>query len=160
MGAQPFQRQLASFLQRQPWLLEIARRTWRLRQTHFTVGAVGVVFNPQHEILLVEHVFHPYFPWGLPGGWVEGREDPSLTVKRELHEELELDVTVGPLLHLSTEYPNHLDLAYLCTASGAVGKLSLELMDYRWVPQNDLPPLHRFQVTAIEQALELQAQAR
>ena len=43
----------------------------------------------QGQVLLVEHVFHPYAPWGLPGGWIDRNESPSQTaVIRELQEEL------------------------------------------------------------------------
>jgi ADP-ribose pyrophosphatase YjhB (NUDIX family) len=152
MNAAQFRRDLAGFLRRNPWLVNLGRQTWRLRQARFTLGAVAVVINTSDELLLVEHVFHPYFPWGLPGGWVDRGESPMQTVQRELLEELELAVEVGPLLHVSVELPGHLDLAYLCTATGPVGKLSAELLAHRWIHLDDLPPLHRFQQVAIQAA--------
>lgn len=157
VGTGQFRRNIAQFLQRNPWLVNLGRHTWRLRQAHFTLGAVGVVMNDSNEILLVEHVFHPYFPWGLPGGWVDRGEDPIQTVRRELNEELELSVEVGTLLHVSVELPGHLDLAYLCTAQGPVGKLSAELLGHQWTHLDALPPMHRFQQVAIQKARSLQA---
>src|SRR5690349_13026959 len=97
-------RRLAAFLQKAPWLVLIARIFWRLTQPKFSAGAVGVIFDEQGRVLLVEHVFHPYAPWGLPGGWVDRHENPGQTVQRELHEELDLSVEVGPVLLVEVDF--------------------------------------------------------
>jgi 8-oxo-dGTP pyrophosphatase MutT (NUDIX family) len=133
----------------------VARTVWRIRQAKFSAGVVGVVFNNVGEVLLVEHVFHPYTPWGLPGGWVDNREDPARTIERELLEELQLTVEVGPVLLVKVDYGNHIDFAYLCRPVNSVGELSNELLDYRWTNLNDLPQLHSFHHRAITRALEL-----
>ncbi len=148
-------RQLASFLQKSPWIVGVARLVWRFGQPKFSAGAVGVVFDQKGHVLLVEHVFHPYAPWGLPGGWVDRHENPGETVKRELCEELELDSEVGPILLVEVDFGNHLDFAYLCYARSAVGKLSSELLDYAWYPVDAMPHLHRFHYLAIQSALKL-----
>ena len=147
-------RRVAQFLQKAPWIVGAARSIWRLGQPKFTAGAVGVVFNDQRQVLLVEHVFHPYAPWGLPGGWVDRNESPSQTVIRELREELTLTVEAGALLLVETDFGNHLDFAYLCEAKTIVGPLSSELLDYGWYDTNALPKLHRFHYRAINSALE------
>ena len=147
------QRQIANLVQRAPWLVYAARRVWRFRQTKFTAGAVGVVFNPAGEILLVEHVFHPNYPWGLPGGWVDYNENPAQTVQRELREELELTVQVGPLLLFEVAFGSHFDLAYLCETTDQVGQLSRELLNYRWTAPGDLPQLHGFHYHAVQAGL-------
>ena len=147
-------RRVARFLQKAPWIVGAARSVWRLGQPKFTAGAVGVVFNPQGQVLLVEHVFHPYAPWGLPGGWVDRNESPAETVTRELQEELHLMVEAHSLLLVETDYGNHLDFAYLCDAKGSVGQLSNELLGYDWYNTNALPKLHRFHYRAIMSALE------
>jgi 8-oxo-dGTP pyrophosphatase MutT (NUDIX family) len=132
-------------------------RLWRWRQARFSAGVAGVVFNPAGQVLLVEHVFHPSAPWGLPGGWVDRREDPAGALRREMHEELALDVTVGPVLLVELEHSSHLDLAYLCTANSGIGRLSGELLDYGWFNVADLPRLHRFHYRAVRRALEMAA---
>ncbi len=147
-------RRVAEVLQKAPWIVGAARSIWRLGQPKFTAGAVGVVFNPQRQVLLVEHVFHPYAPWGLPGGWIDRNENPSQTVIRELREELHLTVEANSLLLVETDFGNHLDFAYLCDAKSAVGKLSSELLDYGWYDINALPNLHRFHYRAINSALD------
>jgi len=150
-------RRLSALLQRAPWLASSALRVWRLRQARFSAGVAGTVFNAEGQVLLVEHVFHPHAPWGLPGGWVDRREDPAQALRREMREELELDVTVGKVLLVELDFGNHLDLAYLCTANGSIGKLSSELLAYGWFDPAELPPLHNFHFRAIARALEMQA---
>jgi ADP-ribose pyrophosphatase YjhB (NUDIX family) len=147
-------RQLATFLQKVPWVVGVARFIWRLKQPKFSAGVVGVMFNEAGQVLLVEHVFHPYAPWGLPGGWVDRDENPDEAVIRELREELELDAQIGPLLLAEVDFGNHLDLAYLCYARGEVGELSKELLDYGWYGADTLPRLHRFHYVAIQSALK------
>jgi 8-oxo-dGTP pyrophosphatase MutT (NUDIX family) len=105
------------------------------------------------EVLLVEHVFHPVHPWGLPGGWVDHNENPAQTVQRELREELELDVQVGPLLHFEVTFGSHLDFAYRCETTDEVGQLSGELLSFRWVAPDNLPPMHDFHYHAIQSGL-------
>ena len=93
-----FKRQLAGWLRRFAplrWLLALAVRLFAPR--HY-VGAAGVIFNEAGQMLLIEHVFRPHFPWGLPGGWVEYGETPAETVRREVEEELGLRVEVKQLL--------------------------------------------------------------
>lgn len=150
-----FWRSVATAIRRAPWLAVTARFFWRIRQARFTAGVAGVVFNESGDVLLVEHVFHPYLPWGLPGGWVDHREDPASALQREMREELELTVEIGPVLILKVDYGNHIDVAYLCYPSGTIGKLSSELLGYRWVDPTNLPQIHSFHKRAIQRALEL-----
>jgi len=152
-------RAVAKLIQRAPWIAVSARWFYRLTQPRFSAGVVGVVLNAHGEVLLVEHVFHPYHPWGLPGGWVGRREDPSETLVREMREELELQVNVGPVLLVKLDYDNHIDMAYLCQQAGPIGVLSAELLSYRWTSLNDLPRLQPFHYLAIQRALEIGVKA-
>lgn len=150
-----FQHNLAQLLRRAPWLVSSARVFWRMTQARFTAGVVGVVFNEADELLVVEHVFHPHTPWGLPGGWVGQAEDPAETVQREIMEELALDISVGPVLLAQCKNEAHIDLAYLCHKRGTVGPLSRELLSYQWAALTDLPRLHTFHYNAVQQALAI-----
>jgi 8-oxo-dGTP pyrophosphatase MutT (NUDIX family) len=143
---------LATTLRRFPWTVRIGRWFWRLARPKFSLGVIGVAFNSAGQVLIVEHVFHPYRPWGLPGGWVESREGPAISLQREFQEELELDIEVGPVVALGKDFDNHLDLAFLCYPQGTIGALSFELLDYRWVDPENLPELYTFHHEAIQQA--------
>jgi ADP-ribose pyrophosphatase YjhB (NUDIX family) len=145
---------VAAFVRKMPWTVVLARNIWRLGQAKFSAGVVGVVFDDQDRVLLVEHVFHPYVPWGLPGGWVDRRESPADAIQRELKEELRLDAQVISILLIDLYEGNHLDFAYLCRVDGQVGQLSRELLNYGWYDPNDLPRLPKFHYQAIQYALE------
>ena len=96
---------------------------------------------------------HPDYPWGLPGGWIGADEDPAAAVIRELKEELQLSVNVIRVLHIAKSFPNHIDMSFLCETQSAVGKLSRELLDYKWLAPDELPDLHVFHRKSIEIAL-------
>lgn len=129
--------------------LGVIRRT----RARFTAGVVGVVQNNRGEVLLVEHVFHVPDAWGLPGGWMDRDEAPTEALRRELREEMGLQVDVlDPLLIAPGEHRTHLDIAFLCRAENSVQHLCAELLDYRWVTLDELPPLPPFHRAAVEAA--------
>ena len=151
-------RRLASILRRKPWSGVLLQRTVRLFQPRYTVGVVGVLLDDSHQrVFLVEHVFHPSKPWGLPGGWIGRREDPARAVEREFREETGLRVrAVRPLvIELGASWRTTLDIIFLCELDGDAEsvRLSYELLDYQWVPVDALPPLFQIQMRAIQAAL-------
>jgi ADP-ribose pyrophosphatase YjhB (NUDIX family) len=146
--------QLAAVIRRIPKLMLIPYHLYRFIQPKYSVGVVGVVLNEQREVLLVEHVFHPRKPWGLPGGWIGFNEDPSQAVIREFAEELDLTIDIEHLLLIRRTEFNHLDFAYLCQTKGEIGTISYELLAYDWFKQENLPHLHTFHDEAIKAAFE------
>lgn len=61
------------------------------------VGAV--IHDPRGRLLLVKRAHEPEKgKWSLPGGRVEQSESDHSAVRREVHEETGLSVTVGPLI--------------------------------------------------------------
>ena len=162
MSQSQLMRRLAMILRRNPWAVVAAKRVYGLTRPHFTMGVVGVLFNSRGQVLMVEHVFHPYLPWGLPGGWVERNEHPGDSLRRELREELTIEAEIGAILVVDNFEPHHLDLAYLCRGPETVGPLSFELLGCQWVEPDQLPPTHEFHRLAIQRgqamrALELRA---
>lgn len=146
--------QLAAVIRRIPRLMLIPYYLYRFIQPKYSVGVVGVVINEKREVLLVEHVFHPKLPWGLPGGWIGFNEDPSQAVVREFAEELKLTIDIDHLLLLRRTQYHHLDIAYLCQKHSEVGMVSYELLGYDWFKQENLPRLHKFHYEAIENAFK------
>lgn len=145
--------QLASLIRRVPVLMLIPYYAYRFFQPKYSIGVIGVVINNEGKVLLVEHVFHPRLPWGLPGGWINFNEDPAQAAERELFEELALEVDAKRLLLMERTQFNHLDVAYLCEAKSEVGSLSYELLGYRWYAFEELPRLHLFHYQAIKLAM-------
>jgi 8-oxo-dGTP pyrophosphatase MutT (NUDIX family) len=143
------QKAFIRLIQRFPWLIKRAYYVYRRFQRRYSVGVVGILWNERGEVLLVEHVFHPQIPWGLPGGWIGPDEDPSQAVCRELQEELGLDVEVVRVVLVEKTQPWHIDMAFACRTKALIGDLSYELITYRWTSPHNLPRLHKFHYDAI-----------
>lgn len=140
---------------RAPWMVKVAHFGYKRLQPKFTVGVAGVIFNDAGHVLLAEHVFHPQYPWGLPGGWINNAEQPHEAVLREIHEELGMTAAIHTLLLGEITLPKHLDFAYLCTTTEPVGRLSNELLDYGWFDPLNTPPLLIFHRRALDRAVEI-----
>lgn len=149
-------RQLASFLRRIPWAARLMRVGFRYTRARYTAGVVGVVLNSEGKILLVEHVFHPFWAWGLPGGWLGRAEDPAEGLRRELREETSLDIVVLRPLLIQTGYSfdTHLDISFLCRIREGTVSLSPELLDYRWLRPDAMPRVLPFHSASIELAMQ------
>ncbi len=78
--------------------------------------------------------------WEFPGGKIEKQESPEAALKRELQEELSIEVDVGELLetvHHRYSWGNVIILAYRCHwLSGEIQHL--DVADHRWVAAGDL----------------------
>lgn len=145
-------RMVGQFLVRVPVLAKPMYSIYRAFLARFTVGAVGVLFDDDDRVLLVEHLFHRDFPWGLPGGWIERGEMPQHGVEREWHEELNLTVEAQypVMVWRSPIWKNHIDMAFLMRTAqhskhDAI-QLSAELNDHKWYALDQLPrldPNHR-----------------
>jgi ADP-ribose pyrophosphatase YjhB (NUDIX family) len=155
MASVRFKQQIARLARSAPWAMASAQTLWRFTRPRWSAGVVGVVMDDQRRVLLAEHVYRTSLPWGLPGGWVDRGEMPDQTLARELREELELKVEIGPFLGLDNNIPGHYDFAYLCRPLNEVGTLCNELLSYGWFAADNLPPLRIFHRRAIQQGLEV-----
>ncbi|MFE7484953.1 NUDIX domain-containing protein [Streptomyces sp. NPDC057552] len=61
-----------------------------------SVSAGAVIRDERGRVLIVDPVYKPY--WNLPGGHAEENETPRETCRREILEELNLDLDIGQLL--------------------------------------------------------------
>lgn len=68
------------------------------------VGADVLPRDRQGRILLVDPRYKP--DWDLPGGMSEANEPPAATARRELKEELGLDIGIGALLAVDWVSPH------------------------------------------------------
>jgi 8-oxo-dGTP diphosphatase len=66
------------------------------RQARKRVSADVILRDASGRILLVDPTYKP--DWDLPGGMAEANEPPADALRRELREELGLDIQVGDLL--------------------------------------------------------------
>ena len=78
--------------------------------------------------------------WEFPGGKIEPGETPEEALRREIREELDIDITVGRLLAtVEYDYPAfHLSMqCFLCTLPTGTPHLP-EHEDARWLTREDL----------------------
>ncbi|MFF3669849.1 NUDIX domain-containing protein [Microtetraspora malaysiensis] len=66
------------------------------KQARKRVGADVLIRDEQGRILLVDPKYKP--DWDLPGGMAEANEAPAAAARREIKEELGLDIEIGRLL--------------------------------------------------------------
>ena len=121
------------------------------------IGVSLVAFDEHDRVLVLRHVFHPFAPWGLPGGWLKRNEDPAAGVLRELREETGLTAVLGPVICVAHEpSPVHVGIAYLGRVQPVPITLSLEIIEAAWFEVDALPsPLLPFVQTAIHAGLSL-----
>lgn len=149
-------RSLVRLLRRFPFSQHLLHGAASFVGARFTAGVVGVVLDTEGRILIVEHVFHPRRPWGLPGGWLRAGERPAEGLAREIAEETGLRVEVlRPLLIDISQYgSHHLDIAFLCAPRGDVTALSCELLSYEWARPDEMPLMVDFHRAVVDVLLE------
>ena len=87
-----------------------------------------------------EHQEHSGY-WEFPGGKVEPGETPAQCIKRELKEELNIEVSVYDTVYmLEHEYPDkHVSLRFMrCIIKDNQKPKALEQQEYAWVKRKRL----------------------
>jgi len=121
--------------------LPIQRLIVRVAMPRVSIAACAVIEDAAGDILVVKHSYRRQ-PWGLPGGFVRRGEQPTAALRRELREELGVEVTVGSLLFAETDgLSRHLTLYYQACIAGSLHLDGAELDSYRYVSVRELPSL-------------------
>lgn len=142
------------------------------RHPHRPIVGVGAVVFDGDRGPLVKRGREPLRgEWSLPGGGVEVGETLTGAVAREVFEETELQVEVGPVIEVLDRIQHSPDgrveyhfviVDYLCQPNGGRVKSGSDAADARWVPLADLPAYHLTTKAqaVIEKGRLLAAQAR
>jgi ADP-ribose pyrophosphatase YjhB (NUDIX family) len=118
----------------------VRRRVTRTGQRRFTVTVGALIFDDQQRILLLEHVFRPDSSWGIPGGFVNDREQPEEAVRRELREEVGLELADVEFLFARTlGKPRQLEIYFRARARNAAQPSSFEIKSSDWFALDNLP---------------------
>jgi ADP-ribose pyrophosphatase YjhB (NUDIX family) len=133
------------------------RRLVRLGQRRFTVTAGAFVFDDDGRILLLEHEFRPDSRWGIPGGFLNKQEQPEEALRRELREEVSLEVDDVQFLFARTlARPRQVEIHFACTTKGNPTPSSFEIRKAGWFDPDNLPDdLARDQRQMIKRAIDV-----
>lgn len=130
-------------------------RRWLVRAgaPSFTVGAACVIERADGAVLLVRLTYRR--GWGLPGGLVGRREDIADCARREVGEEVGVDVDlVGPPAVVVDSRPQRVDVVFPARLApgvepSAARPTSPEITEVRWFSAEDLPALQHEAVSAL-----------
>lgn len=106
-----------------------------------TINVVAAVIMKEGKVFATQRGYGEFKDgWEFPGGKVEAGESPEEALRREIREELEVDVNVGDLIDtIEYDYPAfHLSMkCYACTIAGGSPHL-LEHEAARWLSADQL----------------------
>jgi ADP-ribose pyrophosphatase YjhB (NUDIX family) len=130
-------------------------RRWivRIGAPSYTVGAACVIERDDGAVLLVRLAYRE--GWGLPGGLIKRHEEVADCARREVQEEVGLDVDLlsEPAVVVDSR-PQRIDVVYRARPAAGVDPASAtprsaEIREVRWFPADELPPLQHESVAAL-----------
>jgi 8-oxo-dGTP diphosphatase len=113
---------------------------------HIITSVVAVIVDQDEQVLLTQRSVPPFQgEWVMPGGKIDLGEPIVEALKREVWEEVGLEVEVGRLIdvfeHVTPGADNYhfIIIYYLCTPLYCdVNHNRDEVAEARWVPRSDL----------------------
>ncbi|MCA9931211.1 MAG: NUDIX domain-containing protein [Anaerolineales bacterium] len=150
-------KQTIARIMRRPLMRKLMQLGILLTVPQQRIGVGVVVLDEIGRVLLLRHVFHPFAPWGVPGGWLHRHEDPADGALRELWEETRLTADLHSVIYLKHEKaPPHLGIVYLAYAASQPLQLSGEIMEACWCDPDQIPEeMFDFVREAIETAVHI-----
>lgn len=119
------------------------RHRWRQWRKAPIFGISVILTNGEGEVLLIKHSYGPK-AWGLPGGGMKAGEDPEKCAKRELFEEVGLELKeLQPLGILQETLSGSPHTSHVFTAQVPETPVpdGREVLEARFFPANALPDL-------------------
>lgn len=117
-------------------------RRWgvRLVEPRFMVTAGAVVQDERGRILLLNHVFRAGSGWGIPGGFIEKGEQPEEALRRELREEIGMELEHAEIAFVRTlKKPTQIEIIFRCRTRDQTGQKSMEIKSAEWFTLDELP---------------------
>ena len=117
-------------------------RRWTMRLSHprFAVTAGAVILDNAGRVLLLKHRFRPGTGWGMPGGFMQEGEQPEEALRRELREEVGLEVEkLELLITRAFKVPLQVEIVFTAQAIGDTNELNFEIQKAAWFFPDELP---------------------
>jgi 8-oxo-dGTP diphosphatase len=117
------------------------------KPTHTSVWVAAGVVIEDRTVLLSQRRSgtHLAGAWEFPGGKVEAGEDPRETARRELREELSIEVVVGEILdvayHVYDDKAVTLMFFHASRTAASEAPRAIEVADVKWTPLSELQRL-------------------
>lgn len=106
-------------------------------QPVFTVSAAVLISDGHGRVLLLDHVLRPFSGWGLPGGFVHHGEQPFDAIRREVREEVALELADLSLARVRT-IGRHVEVLFTAVAEGVPQINSREIIAFGWFSPDEL----------------------
>jgi ADP-ribose pyrophosphatase YjhB (NUDIX family) len=120
----------------------------------FTVGAMCVIERADGRVLLIRHLYRRR--WGVPGGLLQRNETPRDAARREVLEEVGVDVELEgePAVNVDAS-PRRIDIVFRArlvddTDADSATPSSVEVLEARWFSPTELPELQFETAQAIQ----------
>ena len=111
------------------------------------IFVVAGVIEKDNKILCMQRSESKFdyisYKWEFPGGKIESGETKEQALKREIQEEMEMDIEINShLIDIRHEYPDFIINMYCfkCTTSAENFKLNVH-KDYKWLDKSQLEQL-------------------
>ena len=104
------------------------------------VTVAAVILDCEGRILLLKHVFRAGSGWGVPGGFINPNEDPEDALRRELREEIGLEIDSARIVLARTlKSLRQVEIIFRCSTHQEPKPFSAEIAKVGWFALNDLP---------------------
>ena len=126
----------------------------RAIQPKFTVSATGILVNEKNEVLILEHILRPGSGWGLPGGFVKRAEQLEDALRREMMEEIGVELA-DVQTYCARTNRTHVEIFFVAKPIGEPHVKSREIIGLKWCKVEELPSdMSRTQTLLIREVLQ------
>ncbi|MBI1765177.1 MAG: NUDIX domain-containing protein [Acidobacteria bacterium] len=111
-----------------------------LTEARFTVTTGAVITDEQGRVLLLQHRFRPGSGWGIPGGFLQPGEQPAAGLRRELREEVGVEIEQAEVAFIHTlERIQQVEIIFRCRVQGDAAPRAVEIQQAAWFALAELP---------------------
>ncbi len=137
---------LVKSLEEKQWRLVCLRCKFVFYQNSKPTASV-ILINKESKVLLAKRGFSPKKGfWDCVGGFLENGEDPVKGIKREVKEELDVEIKIKKLLGIFIDSYKEKNLKYFTLNIYYLGEIikgepkpMSDIIDFRWFSKKEIP---------------------